>query len=177
MSTKQKRILLVAGYLRVAEIEIPNEISLLIAMFCPYAMEFKGNNMKLTMEEKDIITSWFVKIFELAKAKHYSLESKLLYDYNVDGVSGEDFHSKCDGYCNTFTIVQSQYNGHVFGGFLFHELIKEDSYAYYSDNKVFLFILRSGFKDVEVNKSLNIPKMYPVSSEGSKLVYDNCCEY
>ena len=41
---------------------------------------------------------------------------KLLYRATTDGFGATDFHSKCDGYKNTLTIIKS-IDGNVFGGF------------------------------------------------------------
>ena len=58
------------------KLEIPIELILLIAMFCPYDIKFDGNNMKLTMEEIEIIASWLVKVFALENKQNYALKSE-----------------------------------------------------------------------------------------------------
>ena len=178
--SKQRNILLIAGYLRQNKIEVPDELILLITLFHPCSIQFDGNAMNLTMKEKEIITSWFIKIFELETKRNYKLESKLLYDYNVDGKTGHDFHRECDGYTNTFSIVESEFNGHLFGGFLSHELVKTDQNATYADNKAFLFVLRSGFDDTSI-EDFEVPKMYQILPGEIEYAYENwnfeCNEY
>ena len=40
----------------------------------------------------------------------------LIYQASRDGFRASDFHSKCDGYANTLTVVKSS-NGNIFGGY------------------------------------------------------------
>ncbi len=60
----QQKDLLISGYVRDGTIEsvigriIPNEILLVIAMFYPIYIEFEGSSIKLTVDEKEMITSW-----------------------------------------------------------------------------------------------------------------------
>ena len=71
-------------------------------MFYPKHIEFEGNTMNLTMEEKEMITSWFIDIFELKHKSSKVLSSELLYIYGENNEKGEDWHAKCDGHINTF---------------------------------------------------------------------------
>jgi hypothetical protein len=41
---------------------------------------------------------------------------KLQYRATRDGFSAENFHSKCDGFENTLTLIKSEH-GNIFGGF------------------------------------------------------------
>ena len=63
---------------------------------------------------------------------------KLQYRATRDGFSAQDFHNKCDGIENTFTVVKSEY-GNIFGGFT--EKAWDSSDKYYADPKAFIFSL------------------------------------
>jgi hypothetical protein len=42
---------------------------------------------------------------------------KLLYRASVDGFSAKNFHSRCDGFKPTLTIIKEAANNYIFGGF------------------------------------------------------------
>lgn len=42
---------------------------------------------------------------------------RLLYRANQSGFTAKDFHEKCDGRCNTLTLVRSIENDRIFGGY------------------------------------------------------------
>ena len=135
--------LVVSGYIRELQrelcIHIPTDIWIVFIMFYPNYIQFDGNTMNLTLKEKEIITSWFIKIFSLEN-KSSILTSTLLYDCNKHGKTGKAFHSKCDQNINTFTIVESEFNGHIFGCFLSKKLNKFEEHdlgKWISDDKVF----------------------------------------
>jgi hypothetical protein len=48
---------------------------------------------------------------------HPNYKWSLLYRGTRDGFGGKDFHSKCDGYSNTLTIVKAKESEFIFGGF------------------------------------------------------------
>ena len=175
MSSNFRVELVVVGYIRKLQvrlnIEIPEDVWLLVIMFYPKCIEFEGNTMNLTMEEKDIITSWFLDIFDLEYNKS-TLTSKLLYDYSKDGKEGKDFHKKCDGNINTFSIVETEFNGHILGCFLSKQLRKSDPEVHYGslidDDKVFVCVIRSCFKDKG-------PEMFQIRA--GKYAYYNAPQY
>jgi hypothetical protein len=55
---------------------------------------------------------------ELIKVCEFSPNDKwsLLYRGTRDGFDSSDFHSKCDGYYNTLTILKAKGSGYMFGG-------------------------------------------------------------
>ena len=144
--------LIVSGYIRESQaqlhLHIPSDIWMVFVMFYPGCIEFDGNTLNLSLKEKELITSWFIDIFELQN-KSAILTSKLLYDFNKDGEDGDDFHLKCDGNINTFSIVETEFNGHIFGCFFSKklELEKGKQHHWIDDDKVFLCVIRSCFKE------------------------------
>ena len=166
--------LVVSGYIRELQckldILIPSDILIIFIMFYPHCIGFDGSTVSLTLKEKEMITSWFIKIFDLEEQSSI-LTSKLLYDYNKHGKSGMDFHAKCDGHYRTFTIVESEFDGHIFGCFLskeLHESEPESSGRYINDNRAFLCVIRSCFN----NKG---PELYQIKQ--SRYAYYNKATY
>ena len=166
-----KRELAVCGFIRKLQqklnIDIPNDIWMIFIMFYPAFIDFDGNTMNLTLQEKELITSWFMHVFKLEN-KQTILTSTLLYDYNKHGQTGRDFHTKSDGNTNTFTMVQTEFNGHIFGCFLSKELETPANSDYIVDDKAFLCVIRSCFKDKE-------PQLFEV--EQPEMAYFNASEW
>ena len=144
--------LIVSGYIREAQqkldVHIPIDIWMVFIMFYQRCIQFGGNTINLTSNEKELITSWFIDIFDLQQ-KSPTLTSTLLYDHNKDGKKGQNFHQKCDGNINTFTIVETEFNGHTFGCFFSKELKSENRAGgnWIHDGKAFLCVIRSCFHD------------------------------
>jgi hypothetical protein len=63
----------------------------------------------------------------------------LLYRGTRDGFGSNDFHSKCDGHSNAFTIFKAKESGFAFGGFTSVEW--DSSSGHKSDPNAFLFSL------------------------------------
>jgi hypothetical protein len=63
----------------------------------------------------------------------------LLYRATRDGFGGRDFHSKCDGHSNTLTILKTQGNSYIFGGFTTVNWDSSDKSK--SDANAFIFSL------------------------------------
>ena len=67
---------------------------------------------------------------------------KLLYRATEDGFSAQNFHSKCDKFPNTLTVIKSEH-GNVFGGFTTKlwsvENDNDREYVYKFDNESFIF--------------------------------------
>ena len=147
------RELIVSGFVNrhvqsMQSLDIPQDIITLLILFYPQFIEFDGNTVDLTNKEKEIITEWFIEVFRLQN-KSCTLSAKLLYDYNKDGKEGEDFYEHCVKGKNTFSIVRTNYNGHVFGCFLSKPLPTEVAWSgtRVEDDKAFLCVIRSSFED------------------------------
>ncbi len=69
---------------------------------------------------------------------HMRKKWQLLYKGSRDGFGAEDFHEKCDGIPNTFTLIQST-RGHIFGGF--SSKAWQSNGKFKSDNKAYIFSL------------------------------------
>ena len=99
MLDSQQKDLLISGYIRDQEFEsmidrvIPNEIIFMIALFYPIYIEFEGSSIKLTMDAKQIITSWLNKqILDKNKSNNKTvLNSTLLYNGNRDGFEAKPY--------------------------------------------------------------------------------------
>ena len=168
-----KADLAVSGYIREMQeklnLDIPNDIWLVVVLFYPKWLEFAGNIINLTLKEMDMITSWIMDIFEL-KDKKSILTSKLLYDYNKDEKTGIGFHKKCDGNVNTFTIVETEFDGHIFGCFLSEKVETPEFSNFIDDDKAFLCVIRSCFKNKE-------PGMYRIYKNSSYNAYYNTAKW
>jgi hypothetical protein len=66
-------------------------------------------------------------------------EAKLIYRASRDGFSASSFHSKCDNYSNTVTIIKTLSNS-VFGGFTSAKWTSNGDWTY--DPNAFIFSLR-----------------------------------
>ena len=65
-------------------------------------------------------------------------EEKLIYRASRDGFAASSFHSKCDNFSNTVTIIKTISNS-VFGGFTSAQWTSDWGYIY--DANAFIFIL------------------------------------
>ena len=56
---------------------------------------------------------------ELVKLCEFSLsvQQRLIYRGTENGFEAKDFHARCDGHQNTMTILRSQHEGYIFGGY------------------------------------------------------------
>jgi hypothetical protein len=81
------------------------------------------------------------QLFELIDLCQFSPNDKwsLLYRGTRDGFDSDDFHSKCDGHCNTLTIIKAKESSNVFGGFT--SVSWDGSSGYKSDPSAFIFSL------------------------------------
>jgi len=81
---------------------------------------------------------------ELIDACQFSPSDKwsLLYRSTRDGLSTNDFHSRCDGHSNTLTILKAKGSKFIFGGFtsVSWDSFSEDK----SDPNAFIFSLTNG---------------------------------
>ena len=67
----------------------------------------------------------------------------LLYRASRDGFRAYDFHSRCDGFESTLTIVKSK-NGNIFGGYTtiqWKSIDYDEDNGYEYDNSAFIFSL------------------------------------
>eukprot|EP01084_Bolivina_argentea_P199646 341587_1 len=140
--------LTVSGYMRALQntlgITIPTDVILVIIMFYPICIEFEERTINLTLNEKQIITSWFIDIFNLHD-RSYTFTAKLLYRYNKDGKKGTDFHTQCDSNKNQFSIIETGFHGHIFGCFISPFTQNDGMGKYRSDDKAFLCVIRSSY--------------------------------
>ena len=67
-------------------------------------------------KSKIVNTLQYIYLMRLCE---FSLEDKwtLIYRASEDGFGAEDFHSKCDGICNTLTLFKPNGSSNIFGGF------------------------------------------------------------
>ena len=92
-------------------------------------------------------------------------ESKLIYRASRDGFRASSFHSKCDNFSNTVTIIKTTSNS-VFGGFTSAKWTSSQGYTY--DSNAFIFSLRrSGNSNKErFNATRPTNAIYGYSSYG-----------
>ncbi len=74
-------------------------------------------------------------------------EAKLIYRASRDGFSVSSFHSKCDNYSNTVTIIKTTSNS-VFGGFTSAKWTS-NGYSTYDSNAFIFSLRRSGNSNKE----------------------------
>ena len=127
----------------------------MILIYYSYCIRFEGNTMNLTSREKEIITSWFMETFQFLDSSKNSkqkalMTSELLYNSDMDGQTAKDWHRKCDGNTNTFSIIETEYK-HIFGCFLSAKLSTTAS-KFIRDEKVFLCVIRSCFEGEQPEK-------------------------
>ena len=169
MATSLQRELIVCGYVHNvikthSSLDVPLDIIKVIIMFYPCYIEFIGNKVELTDKEKEIITLWFIDLFNLQN-KSCILCSNLLYDYTKDKAPGRGFYNDCLNAKNTFSIIQTKFNDHVFGCFLSKPFPKRSA-TRVEDDKAFLCLIRSGFKE----KILE-PKIFKIKPERASDAY------
>ena len=148
--------LLLYGYFRETQkslsIDIPSDVSSIIALFYPKYIDFERCKIKLTDEEKQMITNWLIETLDLS-FKSTILSSKFLYGRNTDGAEANAFHLKCDDNPNTFAIIKVKGYDHIIGYFIskpFNQNDEPDTGLignYITDNKIFICVIRSCFKD------------------------------
>jgi hypothetical protein len=93
--------------------------------------------------------------FKLIKLCEFSPSDKwsLLYRGTRDGFGAKDFHSKCDGHSNTFTIFKAKGSSYIFGGYT--TVAWDSSSKWKSDPNAFIFSLTN--KDNKPVKMKIIP--------------------
>jgi len=101
------------------------------------------------------LQSKLVELCELPKDKKWELK----YRGTRDGLKAADFHSRCDGFANTLTVVKAT-TGYIFGGFA--EKAWHSKNEHIKDPKAFIFSL--------VNKEED-PFKANVSNEGKYAIY------
>jgi hypothetical protein len=95
---------------------------------------------------------------ELIKVCEFSLEDKwtLLYRGTRDGFGAANFHSKCDNYNNTLTIVKAHGTSYIFGGFT--SINWGSLFQFKSDPNAFLFSLTNKDNQPSKMRQLNTIK-------------------
>ena len=101
---------------KALDIKIPDDILLILMLFYPKNIEFEGCTIKLTDDEKEMITNWLLDTFNMAPGNAI-LSSQLLYDKGKDGTSLENIHKKCEGIPNTFGVIKNRDYDHLIGYF------------------------------------------------------------
>ena len=106
-----------------------------------------------------MITGWFIEVLGLENTSCI-LSSKLLYDFDKDGKNGDNYYEHCLKGKNTFSIVRTNYNGHIFGCFLSKPMndVVNTNKTNVDDDKAFLCVIRSSFKDKQ-------PTLFKVKQE------------
>ena len=166
-----KRELIVAGFVHILQrkydITVPTDVISMIIIFYPFTIQFEGNTMNLTEKEKEVITKWFLDIFEL-NDKSEILSSTFLYNFNSNA---DDFHKQCDDHINTFSIIQTNHK-HIFGIFVSKPFNENDPKQagyignHIIDDKIFLCVIRSCFED-------RGPEIFRVKPERINTAYFN----
>ena len=89
-------------------------------------------------KSKIVNTLQYIYLMRLCE---FSLEDKwtLIYRASEDGFGAEDFHSKCDGICNTLTLFKPNGSSNIFGGFT--SVSWDTSNDYKEDLNAFIFSL------------------------------------
>eukprot|EP01084_Bolivina_argentea_P203015 346776_1 len=138
--------ILVSGYIRDELSDVPNDIMMLFLMFYPNIIGFEENIFNLSINEKELITSWFVKVFDLdhKNTSKAFLDSKILFDSSVYGMINSVHIMQCKQQFNLFTIIQTGY-GHIFG---FFSSIGTSLYIPSYEKRVFISVIRSTVEDV-----------------------------
>jgi hypothetical protein len=116
--------------------DIKREIDLRREYLKQKILKFKlkfGCDFDSTILDKDQRSAIY-RLCEFPSAKKW----KLQYRATRDGFSAQDFHNKCDGIENTFTVIKSEH-GNIFGGFT--EKAWNSSDYYNLDPKAFIFSL------------------------------------
>ena len=82
--------------------------------------------------------------FDLVKLCSFSLDDKwhLLYRGSVHGFGASEFHARCDGVPNTFSIMQPKDSPNIFG--CFTALAWDSSCKWTQDSEAFIFSLVNG---------------------------------
>jgi hypothetical protein len=114
---------------------------------------------------------------ELIHLCEFSLNDKwtLLYRGTRDGFGSDDFHSKCDGHCNTLTILKAKESSYIFGGFT--TVSWDRSSGCKSDPNAFIFSLTNKDRKpvkIKVESNRHHRAIYCHSSCGSSFGGDIC---
>eukprot|EP01084_Bolivina_argentea_P110875 197928_1 len=132
---------LVNGYIHRIEILfkkkqiIPDSIYMRCYQFYQPNLNIVMDSLILTDKEKNT----FKHIICKQKYK-LTLQWKLIYRASRDGFKYNDFTRKCDGICNTLSIIRTA-NNNVFGGFT--RIAWSTNNKRYTDPDAFLILLRS----------------------------------
>eukprot|EP01084_Bolivina_argentea_P018138 33818_1 len=151
---------IVSGYIRsnqcLNELHIPDSIASIILLFYFNPIE----STILTDNECDMLLLLFV---DQKKLQMFNSNYKLLYRASRDGYTVDEFFDKCDKKNNIFCIIQSSENN-VFGGFtsLGWDRLLKDSATYTTDNKAFIYLIRSTQKFK--------PQLFPVQNDGENAI-------
>ena len=136
METKQRDT--VYGYIRI-NYKGPNMINDIIQIVYQYYLWTLDSVILTDQNDIDTFRNLLApKFLSILNIEDFHLE--LLYRNSRDGNNAKAFHTHCNGYLNTLTLVQSSY-GHVFGGFTTKDW--GGSNYYVKDDLAFLFRVKS----------------------------------
>ena len=94
----------------------------------------------------------------------------LIYQASKDGFSSNEFHSMCDGFLATLTVIKSE-NSNIFGGYTEADWSGSGEYKY--DSKAFLFSLVNAYNTpVKMNISNPSYAIYSNPSYGPTFGYN-----
>ena len=114
------------------------------------------NNNSVIMEENEF---YLIHLAIKSRLNKKVKGLKKLYQATIDGDGPINFHSRCDNFPNTLTIIKSAGNWR-FGGFASETWESTTSYIYKDDKNAFLF-------------SLDKQKIYSYKGGGKAL---ECCK-
>jgi hypothetical protein len=104
--------------------------SIKLSEYCSNKKSFKSEILKGEQQSVELI-----ELCEFSPNDKWSL----LYRGTRDGFGSNDFHSRCDGYSNTLTILKARGSKFIFGGFT--TVSWNSSRRWKSDPNAFLFSL------------------------------------
>ena len=100
------------------------------------------------ISSKKLSTCWFPDSFLNFKQKEELIELckfpktlkwRLIYKASKDGFAADDFHSKCDGFEGTLTIIKTKKGNYIFGGYT--DACWSHSDGFKEDKNAFIFSL------------------------------------
>eukprot|EP01084_Bolivina_argentea_P107223 191726_1 len=137
---KQESIeLLTIGY--IGDRSIPNLVIQLCIEYLQHLVDYTSIDSTILCEyDKWVLIELLFRSNNTLLKTSNKYKLKLLYSAQIHGWAAENYHSKCDHYSPTITIINSNYD-HIFGGFTNVPL--SDNHEVYSDKNAFLFLIRS----------------------------------
>ncbi|KAL7531111.1 hypothetical protein ACHAWF_003633 [Thalassiosira exigua] len=126
-----------------------------LELFGLYALKIIDSNILSESKEVNLFHEWLGE-------SGSDGEFDLLYRSSRDGLSGADFHSKCNNQGSTLTVIETT-DGYVLGGYTNTPWTGDGSYK--AANKAFLFVLSGS--------DVTRPHKMKLKSNGYNAVYDH----